>query len=97
MSVTTDTTTAHIAVSDTGKGISPEDQQLLFRKFQQAGSSLLTRDTPKGTGLGLYISKLIVEHSGGTIGLDRSTVGAGSTFVFSLPLAGMPQAKEQMA
>jgi signal transduction histidine kinase len=77
----------YISVADTGRGMSIEDQRLLFHKFQQAGSSLLTRDTPKGTGLGLYISKLIVERSGGTIGLDHSEVGKGSTFVFSLPRA----------
>ena len=72
-------------VTDTGRGMSVENQRLLFRKFQQAGSSLLTRDTTKGTGLGLYISKLIVELSGGRIGLQSSEVDKGSTFVFSLP------------
>jgi signal transduction histidine kinase len=74
-------------VTDTGTGMSPENQRLLFRKFQQAGSSLLTRDSSKGTGLGLYISKLIVERSGGTIGLQHSELGKGSTFEFSLPIA----------
>ncbi|HEY6736148.1 MAG TPA: ATP-binding protein, partial [Candidatus Saccharimonadia bacterium] len=77
----------HLSVSDTGRGMSATDQQLLFHKFQQAGSSLLTRDTPKGTGLGLYISKLIVERLGGTIALEHSAVGKGSSFVFSLPRA----------
>jgi len=72
-------------VTDTGRGMSVENQRLLFRKFQQAGSSLLTRDTTKGTGLGLYISKLIVELSGGKIGLQSSEIDKGSTFVFSLP------------
>jgi signal transduction histidine kinase len=75
----------YTSVTDTGKGISPENQQLLFRKFQQAGSNMLTRDNTKGTGLGLYISKLIVERSGGTIGLESSEQGKGSTFTFSLP------------
>ncbi len=72
-------------VTDTGRGMSVENQRLLFRKFQQAGSSLLTRDTVKGTGLGLYISKLIVELTGGKIGLQSSEINKGSTFVFSLP------------
>ncbi len=74
-------------VSDTGKGMPPENQRFLFGKFQQAGNSLLTQDGTKGTGLGLYISKLIMERSGGTIGLEHSEVGKGSSFVFSLPLA----------
>lgn len=76
-----------IFVTDTGSGMSPENQQLLFRKFQQAGDNLLTRDATKGTGLGLYISKLIVEYSGGSMWLERSEVGQGSTFAFKLPKA----------
>lgn len=75
----------YISVRDTGRGMPPESQKLLFRKFQQAGSSLLERDTTKGTGLGLYISKQIVELSGGKIGLAASEPGVGSTFTFSLP------------
>jgi signal transduction histidine kinase len=70
-----------------------ENQKFLFRKFQQAGDSLLTRDTTRGTGLGLYISKLIVENMGGSIKLEHSEAGKGSTFSFKLPLAS----KEQQA
>lgn len=80
-----DESAVYTVVTDTGRGISPEGQRLLFRKFQQAGSSLLTRDTTKGTGLGLYISKLIVELSGGRIGLEHTAVDRGSSFAFSLP------------
>jgi signal transduction histidine kinase len=76
-----------VRIADTGRGIAPEQQNLLFRKFQQAGESLLTRDTTKGTGLGLYISKLIVEGMGGTIGLEASEAERGSTFYFTLPIA----------
>ncbi|MDB5182719.1 MAG: Two-component system, NarL family, sensor histidine kinase BarA [Candidatus Saccharibacteria bacterium] len=78
-----------IMLIDTGRGISPEGQQLLFHKFQQTGESLQTRDTTRGTGLGLYISKLIVEHFGGQIKLDASQEGDGhgSTFSITLPLA----------
>jgi signal transduction histidine kinase len=75
----------YVTVTDTGKGMSTENQRLLFRKFQQAGDSLLSRDATKGTGLGLYISKLIIGLSGGNIGLQSSELGKGSSFTFSLP------------
>ena len=81
----TDEDFVYVTVTDTGKGMSEENQRLLFRKFQQAGSSFLTRDNTKGTGLGLYISKLIIERSGGNIGLESSQLNKGSSFVFSLP------------
>lgn len=74
-------------VTDTGRGIPEGNQGLLFRKFQQAGDSLYTRDTTKGTGLGLYISKLIIEGMGGKIWLQKSEINKGSTFAFSLPLS----------
>jgi PAS domain S-box-containing protein len=76
-----------VLVTDTGRGLSAANQQLLFHKFQQANTSLLTRDTSRGTGLGLYISKMIVENMGGVIKLERSEEGKGSTFSFTLPLA----------
>lgn len=82
-----DSSYVYIKVVDTGKGMSTDNQHLLFRKFQQAGSSLLTRDNTKGTGLGLYISKLIIELSNGKIKLEHSELGKGSTFVFSVPVA----------
>lgn len=74
-----------VTITDTGKGISAENQHLLFRKFQQAGESILTRDASRGTGLGLYISKLIMEGLHGSIYLKESVVGEGSTFAVSLP------------
>lgn len=77
-----------VYVEDTGRGILPKNQGLLFRKFQQAGDSLLTRDTTRGTGLGLYISKLLVEGMGGEIWLDSTKPHVGSTFAFSLPIKG---------
>jgi two-component system sensor histidine kinase BarA len=83
-----------VLVSDTGPGISDENQRLLFRKFQQAANSFMTRDA-RGTGLGLYISKLLSEQMGGKIALEHSKVGVGTTFSFTLPAAkdGQP-AKE---
>jgi len=68
-----------IAVSDTGIGISPEDQVALFRDFFRAGNA-----TVDGTGLGLAITKRLVERHGGTIALT-SELGKGSCFVISLP------------
>ena len=75
-----------VLVSDTGKGISSENQNLLFRKFQQAGDSIYTRDSSQSTGLGLYISKLMMEGMGGKVGLKSSVEGKGSVFFFSLPI-----------
>ncbi|NIM94742.1 MAG: HAMP domain-containing protein [Anaerolineales bacterium] len=72
-----------VSVSDTGIGIAEEDFDRVFEKFAQAGDPLTDRS--KGTGLGLPISKQIVEHHGGRIWLE-STLGKGSTFSFSLPL-----------
>jgi len=76
-----------VRVHDTGKGIELQNQALLFHKFQQAGSSLISRDASTGTGLGLYISKLLVEGMGGTIFLESSALHHGSTFAFTLPLS----------
>lgn len=80
-----------VEVSDTGIGISPEGQQILFHKFQQSTASTLTRDNTRGTGLGLYISKLLIEHMGGSIKFERSELGKGSTFSFSVPVATKEQ------
>lgn len=71
--------------TDTGHGMSPENQHVLFHKFQQATDSLIRRDATKSTGLGLYISKLIIEGMGGKIWLESSQVGVGSTFAIRIP------------
>jgi signal transduction histidine kinase len=73
-----------VHVSDTGAGISPQNQTRLFKKFQQAGENMLARDVSQSTGLGLYISKLLIEGMGGSISLETSELGKGSTFGFSL-------------
>jgi signal transduction histidine kinase len=82
-----------ILISDTGPGISPEGQKLLFHKFQQTGKSIITRDNTRGTGLGLYISKLLLERMNGQIKLESSVVGEGSVFSFTLPLASKAVSK----
>ena len=77
-----------IEVTDTGPGISPEDQKRIFDEFQQVDNTS-TRQKG-GTGLGLAISRRIVEMHGGRLSV-RSTPGQGSTFRVDLPLT--PDAK----
>lgn len=72
---------ARVSVIDQGVGIAPEEIPRLFRLY----SRLERMQEVKGTGLGLYISKAIVEAHGGSIGV-RSEPGKGSTFFFTLPL-----------
>lgn len=71
-----------MSVTDSGIGIKPEDQPKVFEKFKQVGDTLT--DKPKGTGLGLPISREIIEHHGGRIWVE-SEIGKGSSFSFSLP------------
>src|SRR5512134_1799555 len=73
-----------VEVRDNGKGIAPHDHAVIFEKFRQAGDTLT--DKPHGTGLGLPISRQIVEHFGGRMWVD-SELGQGATFSFTLPVA----------
>jgi len=79
---------AEIAVWDTGVGIAPEDQQRVFEEFQQVGETLTSK--PEGTGLGLALTKRLVQLHGGSIRLE-STPGEGSIFTFTLPITGEAQ------
>ena len=71
-----------VSISDKGKGISDQIMPKLFEKF--------STDSDIGTGLGLYISKSIVEAHGGRVWAFNNKDGVGSTFVFSLPRANNP-------
>jgi signal transduction histidine kinase len=70
-------------VVDTGPGISKEETEKLFQKFYRVQSNV---GKTTGTGLGLYISRLMIEKFGGKIGVE-SEVGKGSTFWFEIPLS----------
>jgi signal transduction histidine kinase len=72
-----------ISVRDTGPGIAPKDQVLIFEEFQQVDNS--STKQKGGTGLGLAISKRIVEMHGGTISVE-SVPGSGSTFRMRIPI-----------
>jgi Na+/proline symporter/signal transduction histidine kinase len=81
-----------VDVRDNGLGIAEADHELIFEKFRQVGDTLTGK--PQGTGLGLPISRQIVQHFGGSLWVDSSP-GTGATFSFTLPLrrqsdAGVP-------
>jgi signal transduction histidine kinase len=72
-----------VSVADTGIGIAPEDFDAAFEEFRQVGKNGVQKQ--EGTGLGLALTRRIVELHGGRIWLE-SELGKGSTFTFSLPL-----------
>lgn len=76
-----------ISVKDNGVGITREDLAMLFKKFSKLDNSYVAMATSGGTGLGLYISKSLVELMHGRIWASSDGVGKGSTFTFTLPMA----------
>jgi signal transduction histidine kinase len=75
----------HISVIDTGIGIAPENHTLVFEEFRQAGDDYSRAQ--EGTGLGLALTKRLVELHGGSIWLE-SEIGQGSVFTVRLPVHG---------
>jgi len=77
-----DADAVRVRVTDNGPGIGAADQLVIFEKFRQAGDTMTEK--PQGTGLGLPISRQIIEHLGGRLWVE-SELGRGASFVFSLP------------
>ena len=71
-----------VSVADTGPGIAPDDQVRIFEEFQQTDVGAKERE---GTGLGLALSRMLIELHGGRIWVE-SELGKGSTFTFALPV-----------
>lgn len=89
VTVTTETSAdgrVRISVSDTGAGLSPESVAQLFQPFNRLGQE---SSGTEGTGIGLVVTKQLIELMGGAIGV-RSEIGVGSVFWFELPLSVAP-------
>lgn len=76
-----------ISVVDNGRGISAQDIPKLFQKFSMVGTNYLVKQNAQGTGLGLYLSKSIVELMGGKIWVESEGEGKGSKFSLTLKTA----------
>jgi signal transduction histidine kinase len=76
------TDSIEVSVSDSGIGIAPEDQEAIFEEFRQVGTAAKKIE---GTGLGLALSRKVIELHGGRIWV-KSRVGEGSTFTFTIPV-----------
>lgn len=74
-----------ISVADTGKGIKKEDMGKLFQKFQTMGNAFLQKQQSQGSGLGLYLSKALIELHGGSVSVESDGENKGAKFTFTLP------------
>ena len=81
--LTADSGRVRVEVADNGPGLTAEECSLIFEKFRQGGNTMT--DKPQGTGLGLPISRQIVEYFGGNLWVE-SQPGAGANFIFTVPL-----------
>jgi signal transduction histidine kinase len=77
-----------VEVEDNGPGLTAEESSVIFEKFRQGGNTMT--DKPQGTGLGLPISRQIVEYFGGNLWVE-SRPGAGAKFIFTVPLPALEE------
>jgi signal transduction histidine kinase len=70
-------------VTDTGKGIGPNEKKAIFQKFSRGKESIIHS---AGLGLGLYVAKVIIEQHKGKIWVESKGEGKGSTFIFTIPV-----------
>jgi signal transduction histidine kinase len=77
---------ARVSVQDQGPGLTPAEQERVWERFYQVEGIMRQRGSSVGLGLGLHISRAIIEEHQGEVGVE-STKGQGSTFWFTLPLA----------
>jgi len=92
ISITAEQDSIRWEIRDTGIGIPKEDQVRLFEKFYRAGNVLAIET--EGTGLGLYLVRLIVERFGGRVWCE-SEEGVGSKFIFTLPAVLQSQTRSE--
>lgn len=76
--------TETVSIIDNGKGISAEDMTKLFQKFAMVGTNYLVKQNAQGTGLGLYLSRAMIELMAGKIWVESEGEGKGSKFSFTL-------------
>jgi signal transduction histidine kinase len=85
VSVTTDAERAIVHVIDNGVGMSESERARVFRPFHRGNDPAF--DSVPGSGLGLYVSRLLAEANRGELTLERTEVGLGTSFALNLPLA----------
>ena len=91
ISISSVPTGACITVSDQGQGIAAHDQERIFEQFERGATHVNGNASPGGFGLGLYISRQLVEAHGGTLQV-QSHPGQGAVFTVTLPLQAPAQA-----
>lgn len=83
--ITTEEKDLLVKVADNGRGMSKESMSKLFQKFSTMGDNYLHKQEAQGTGLGLYLSKSLIEMHGGKMWAESGGEGKGATFSFTLP------------